>query len=171
MAESRPQSLRLLSGLCPTSPSESDPLQLCKSAVGNAGSLSDITRGRKLKFGPVCACRDGVSSGRPRLFQHLYRWYISIHPRAQLRPNLGDILRGSLLHRKTFHSQGCAKCARGAGHPQWVLNVNYPGGKKFLLLSCPPSPQKVGYCTGSQFLDAASRGSRRIQPREVSVAL
>jgi hypothetical protein len=36
---------------------------------------------------------------------------------------------GSLLHRKTFHSQGCAKCARGIGHPQWVLNVNYPGGK------------------------------------------
>jgi hypothetical protein len=44
-------------------------------------------------------------------------------------PNLGDILRGSLLHRKTFHSKGCAKCARGIGHPQWVLNVNYPGGK------------------------------------------
>lgn len=44
-------------------------------------------------------------------------------------PNLGDILRGSLIHRKTFHSKGCAKCARGLGHPQWVLNVNYPGGK------------------------------------------
>jgi hypothetical protein len=44
-------------------------------------------------------------------------------------PDLGDILRGSLLHRKTFHSKGCAKCARGVGHPQWVLNVNYPGGK------------------------------------------
>jgi len=58
---------------------------------------------------------------------------------AQLRPkldrllakisDLGDILRGSLIHRKTFHSKGCAKCARGLGHPQWVLNVNYPGGK------------------------------------------
>ena len=44
-------------------------------------------------------------------------------------PNLGDILRGSLLHRKTFHSKGCSKCACGVGHPQWVLNVNYPGGK------------------------------------------
>jgi hypothetical protein len=44
-------------------------------------------------------------------------------------PGLGDILRGSLLHRRTFHSRGCAKCARGIGHPQWVLNVNYPGGK------------------------------------------
>jgi hypothetical protein len=47
---------------------------------------------------------------------------------AQL-PSLGDILRGSLLHRRTFHSQSCSKCARGEGHLQWVLNVNYPGGK------------------------------------------
>src|ERR1022692_2644928 len=44
-------------------------------------------------------------------------------------PSLADIVRGSLLHRTTFHSRGCAKCARGRGHPQWVLNVNYPGGK------------------------------------------
>ena len=44
-------------------------------------------------------------------------------------PTLGDIVRGSLLHRRTFHSQGCSKCARGVGHPQWVLNVNYPGGR------------------------------------------
>ena len=44
-------------------------------------------------------------------------------------PSLAEILRGSLLHRTTFHSRGCAKCANGRGHPQWVLNVNYPGGK------------------------------------------
>ena len=44
-------------------------------------------------------------------------------------PSLAEILRGSLIHRTTFHSQGCAKCASGRGHPQWVLNVNYPGGK------------------------------------------
>ena len=44
-------------------------------------------------------------------------------------PSLADILRGSLLHRTTFHSQGCSKWARDEGHPQWVLNVNYPGGK------------------------------------------
>lgn len=43
-------------------------------------------------------------------------------------PSLAEILRGSLLRRLTFHSRGCAKCARGLGHPQWVLNVNYPGG-------------------------------------------
>jgi hypothetical protein len=40
-----------------------------------------------------------------------------------------DVLRGSLLERTTFHSGGCLKCARGEGHPQWVLNVNYPGAK------------------------------------------
>ena len=40
-----------------------------------------------------------------------------------------DILRGSLLERTTFHSTGCPKCARGEGHPLWVLNVGYPGGK------------------------------------------
>jgi hypothetical protein len=44
-------------------------------------------------------------------------------------PSLADIVRGSLLHRTTFHSSGCSKCARGIGHPQWVLNINYPGGK------------------------------------------
>src|ERR1700693_4531571 len=41
----------------------------------------------------------------------------------------GDALRGSLLERTTFHSSGCPKCARGEGHPQWVLNVNYPGAR------------------------------------------
>jgi hypothetical protein len=40
-----------------------------------------------------------------------------------------DVLRGSLLERTTFHRTGCPKCARGEGHPQWVLNVNYPGAK------------------------------------------
>src|SRR6202020_1195375 len=43
--------------------------------------------------------------------------------------DLGGVLRGSLLERTTFHSSGCPKCARGEGHPQWVLNVNYPGAK------------------------------------------
>jgi hypothetical protein len=47
---------------------------------------------------------------------------------AQLT-DLGGVLRGSLLERTTHHSSGCPKCARGEGHPQWVLNVGYPGGK------------------------------------------
>ena len=41
----------------------------------------------------------------------------------------GEVLRGSLLERIIRHSAGCQKCARGEGHPLWVLNVNYPGGK------------------------------------------
>lgn len=52
-----------------------------------------------------------------------------IHRLLARLPSLADIVRGSLLHRTTFHSRGCAKCATGRGHPQWVLNVNYPGGK------------------------------------------
>src|SRR5580693_3329172 len=43
--------------------------------------------------------------------------------------NLGDVLRSSLLQRTVRHSSGCPKCARGEGHPLWVLNVGYPGGK------------------------------------------
>jgi len=39
------------------------------------------------------------------------------------------VLRGSLLQRTTHHSSGCLKCARGEGHPLWVLTVGYPGGK------------------------------------------
>lgn len=42
---------------------------------------------------------------------------------------LADVLRGSLLERTVHHSSGCPKCARGEGHPLWVLNVNYPGSK------------------------------------------
>jgi hypothetical protein len=44
-------------------------------------------------------------------------------------PPLSQILRGSLLERRTFHSSGCSKCAEGTGHPQWVVTVTYPRGK------------------------------------------
>ena len=46
-------------------------------------------------------------------------------------PPLHDLLRGSLLQRRTFHPSGvtCATCASGMGHRQWVLNVNYPARK------------------------------------------
>jgi hypothetical protein len=47
---------------------------------------------------------------------------------AQLSSPTG-ILRGSLLQRTVRHSSGCLKCARGEGHPLWVLTVGYPGGK------------------------------------------
>lgn len=42
---------------------------------------------------------------------------------------LADVIRGSLFQRSVHHSEGCPKCARGEGHPLWVLNVGYPGGK------------------------------------------
>ena len=47
---------------------------------------------------------------------------------AQLSSPSG-VLRGSLLQRTIRHSSGCLKCARGEGHPLWVLTVGYPGGK------------------------------------------
>jgi hypothetical protein len=34
-----------------------------------------------------------------------------------------------LLQRTVHHSSGCQKCARGEGHPLWILTVGYPGGK------------------------------------------
>jgi hypothetical protein len=70
-------------------------------------------------------------------------------------------LRGSLLERTTFHSGGCPKCARGEGHPQWVLSVNYPGAKN-RQLSLPPArvPQVrkalEGYRRAKETLEAIS---------------
>lgn len=55
-----------------------------------------------------------------------------IRRRDKLASRLSDmveVLRGSLLERTVHHSSGCPKCARGEGHPLWVLNVNYPGAK------------------------------------------
>jgi hypothetical protein len=54
----------------------------------------------------------------------------------------GEVLRGSLLERTVHHSSGCPKCARGDGHPLWVLNVNYPGAKtRQLSLRAEQVPQ------------------------------
>jgi len=55
----------------------------------------------------------------------------------------GDVLRGSLFQRTTFHSKGCPKCARGEGHPQWVLNVSYPGAKTRQLSLRPEQVPQV----------------------------
>jgi hypothetical protein len=41
----------------------------------------------------------------------------------------GEMVRGSLLHRTIRHKKGCLTCARGDGHPTWVLSINYPGGR------------------------------------------
>ena len=56
----------------------------------------------------------------------------AIRKREKLASHLSpaaDVLRGSLLQRTLHHSSGCSKCARGEGHPLWVLTVGYPGGK------------------------------------------
>jgi hypothetical protein len=47
---------------------------------------------------------------------------------AAALPSTTEILRGSLLHRRIRHRSGCAVCAKGPGHPVWVLAVSYPGG-------------------------------------------
>ena len=52
--------------------------------------------------------------------------------RAKLAASLPaptDLLRGSLLHRTIRHRTGGAVCAKGQGHPVWVLTVTYPGGR------------------------------------------
>jgi hypothetical protein len=60
---------------------------------------------------------------------------------ARLSPAIG-VLRGSLLERTTHHTSGCLKCARGEGHPLWVLTVGYPGGKtRQLSLRPEQAPQ------------------------------
>ena len=48
---------------------------------------------------------------------------------AAALPSTTEILRGSLLHRRIRHRIGCAVCAKGPGHPVWVLTVTYPGGR------------------------------------------
>ena len=48
---------------------------------------------------------------------------------AAALPSTTEILRGSLLRRRIRHRSGCAVCARGEGHPMWVLTVSYPGGR------------------------------------------
>jgi hypothetical protein len=68
------------------------------------------------------------------------------HKRAQLVARLSgldDVLRGSLLQRTLHHSSGCPKCARGEGHPLWVLNVNYPGAKTRQLSLRPEQVPQV----------------------------
>ena len=57
--------------------------------------------------------------------------------------NAFTVLRGSLLERTTFHSTGCPKCARGEGHPQSVLSVNYPGARNRQLSLRPDQVPQV----------------------------
>jgi hypothetical protein len=71
------------------------------------------------------------------------------HPIAAARkrllrrlPDLGQIVRGSLLKRVIRHRQGCPKCEAGDGHPVWVLAIGYPGGRtRQLSLRAAQVPQ------------------------------
>lgn len=57
-------------------------------------------------------------------------------------PDLGDILRGSLLQRIIRHRQGCPKCERGEGHSVAVLAVTYPGRRiRHISLRCEQVPE------------------------------
>lgn len=70
----------------------------------------------------------------------------AIRKRQRLATQLSsasDVLRGSLLQRTLHHSAGCSKCARGEGHPLWVLTVGYPGGKNRQLSLRPDQVPQV----------------------------
>ena len=63
------------------------------------------------------------------LYRRNHESILAKRDRILARPlDLSAILRGSLLHRAIRHRPGCPKCARGEGHPVWVLTVGYPGG-------------------------------------------
>jgi hypothetical protein len=68
------------------------------------------------------------------------------------------VLRGSLLRRTIHHSSGCLKCARGEGHPLWVLTVGYPGGKTRQVSLRPAQVRKAleHYRDFKQTLEAIS---------------
>ncbi len=65
---------------------------------------------------------------------------------AAALPSTTEILRGSLLHRRIRHRSGCAVCARGKGHPVWVLTVSYPGGRNKQISLSPQQKPLVQQC-------------------------
>jgi hypothetical protein len=54
-----------------------------------------------------------------------------------------EILRGSLLLRTIRHKKGCQTCARGGGHPAWILSVNYAGGRNKQISIRPEEKEQV----------------------------
>ena len=88
----------------------------------------------------------------------------AIRKREKLATRLSSacgVLRGSLLERTIHHSSGCLKCARGEGHPLWVLTVGYPGGKTRQVSLRPEQVPQVrkalqDHRDGKQTLEAIS---------------
>ena len=83
-----------------------------------------------------------------------------------------DVLRGSLLQRTIHHSSGCLKCARGEGHPLWVLTVGYPGGKNRQVSLRPDQVPQVRKAL-EQYRDfkrglAARGNSQTVAPKHVT---
>jgi hypothetical protein len=54
-----------------------------------------------------------------------------------------EIVRGSLLERTIRHKRGCQTCARGDGHPAWILSVNYAGGRNKQISIRPEQKEQV----------------------------
>jgi hypothetical protein len=54
-----------------------------------------------------------------------------------------EIVRGSLLQRTIRHKKGCQTCARGEGHPAWILTINYPGGRNKQISIRPEQREQV----------------------------
>lgn len=54
-----------------------------------------------------------------------------------------EIVRGSLLERTIRHKKGCQTCARGDGHPAWILSVNYAGGRNKQISIRPEQKEQV----------------------------
>ena len=72
---------------------------------------------------------------------------------ARELPPASEIVRGSLLRRTIRHRSGCPKCERGEGHPVWVLNIGYPGGKtKQISLNAEQRGQVEGWLKNYQDL-------------------
>lgn len=87
---------------------------------------------------------------------------------ARLSPAIG-VLRGSLLERTIHHTSGCVKCARGEGHPLWVLTVGYPGGKTRQLSLRPAQVPKVREAIEQYHdLQASSGGHQRAESVSVT---
>jgi hypothetical protein len=70
----------------------------------------------------------------------------TLRQREKLARSVGipaEIVRGSLLRRTIRHKKGCQTCARGEGHPVWVLSVNYAGGRNKQISIRPEQKQQV----------------------------
>ena len=70
----------------------------------------------------------------------------ALRQRDKLARSIGqptEIVRGSLLKRTIRHKKGCQTCARGEGHPAWILSINYAGGRNKQISIRPEQKKQV----------------------------